>query len=637
MKKFYRFICFLCIALIAFTAVACSATSTAGNDENGNGNSIDNSSIVTDGETSNESYTSTTEYTETEQAIISSIDFDFDVFSDNTAIPEDATVINGSETNYTIKEAGSYVLTGEFPAGVTVKASIGEVHIYLNGATINSDSDNALAVKKGNNVIITAVSDTENTITSSGKNALNSNSDLYINGTGTLNVTSTEKNAIKVDSALKIVDATINLTSANHGVSAYSFAAKDCKITVLSATKDGIHAEMDDEITAWTMTDGYVVLFNVDYTCDVLGDGVQADTFVYIDGGNYNIKTTANFVSYTEWQANADNYDLTADDFRYAKSGNEYVKKSSKTISSITNLYAMEQGTKGIKVGEIDYETDDGTVTVTDGNYYIIIADGTFTINSADDAIHANSGNVTINGGTFTIATLDDGVTADALAKINGGVITVTECFEGVEGGYVEINGGKITLTCADDGINAAADDTSVKEYVKINGGFITIDAEGDGIDSNGTAQITGGTVYVFGPTAGGNSALDSEGTVVVSGGTVIAVSREAMDAISFGTPYVYATNVTLTKDSTISINGVVSVKVPKTYSGATVYISSASLTSGTSYTVTLGSLTKTVTATAGSVGGMGGGMGGNNMGGMTPPNGGNGGPRNQGGNMMIR
>ena len=93
------------------------------------------------------------------------------------------------------------------------------------------------------------------------------------------------------------------------------------------------------------------------------------------------------------------------------------------------------------------------------------------------------------------------------------------------------------------------------------------------------------------------------------------------MDAISFAKPYVSATSVTLSKDSTLSIDGVVSVTVPKAYSGATVYVCSEKLTSGTSYTLKLGTTSKTVTANSGSTGGMGGGAGG--MGGMTPPNGG--------------
>ena len=610
-----------CAAFIALFSVACDAAATTDstvNDDAATGG--DSSTVVS------------TDYTTTERAIVDAADFDFSEISASDGIPADAAEILPSATKVTLT-GGVYVLSGEYTAGIEITAET-DVHLYLNGAVI-SNGKKAIEILKGDtendvSVTVTVVDGTTNTISNTSKNAFDSAIPVVINGGGTLNVSTTGNNAIKVDGALKIVDVTLNIDNRGekNAVSAYSVAAQDCTINVTAAGKDGIHAEMDDAVTAWTAESGYVILKNVNFTADVSGDGIQADTFVYINGGNYDIKATAEFVSYSEWAANPDGYDLETDDFKYAKSGDTYTKKESKTItnSNVTSLYAMVQSSKGVKVGEIDYETDGAEYTVTTGNYYIVIDGGDFTINSADDAIHANSGNVTVNGGIFTISTLDDGVTSDGLTKINGGMVTVTKCFEGIEGGNVVINGGTINLTCSDDGINASSDDKSANIYIKINGGTIYIDAQGDGIDSNGTAEIAGGTVCVFGPTAGGNSALDSEGSVLISGGTVVAVSREAMDRITFNKPYVSATNVSLVSGNTVSIDGAVSVTVPKAYSGATVIICSENLTSGTAYTIRLGSASKTVTAATGSQGGFGGtgGMGGN--GGQGFPSGGAGG-----------
>ena len=598
MKRLFKLLSFMLIALIAILAVACS------------GNTNNNTS----GNTSTTGNTGSTkiEYTADEQAIIDAVSYDFTALKDDTAIPEDAAYVEASSSKVSLT-GGNYVFSGEYTKGITITAEK-DVHIYLNGATITNSGKKALTIEKGDtendvSIIITIVDGTVNDISNTeSKNAFDSGIPVYINGSGTLNVSSTGNNVIKVDGSLVIVDATINVeNSAKNAISAYSAMAKDCTITVLAAAKDGIHAEMDDDITAWTENSGYVVLYNVNYTANVLGDGVQADTFVYIDGGTYDITTTASFVSYSEWQGSVDEYDLETDDFKYAKSGNTFNKKSSKTINSITGLYAMEQSAKGIKVGEIDYEVDGTEYTVSDGNYYIIIQSGTFNINSDDDAIHANGGNIAITGGTFTIETLDDGITADLLVKIEGGNITVNKCFEGIEGGYVEITGGAISLTCTDDGINAASDDFN-NEYIKISGGTITVNAEGDGIDSNGTATISGGTVYVFGPTAGDNSALDSESTVNITGGTVIAISREAMDRITCNNPYI-TTSITISKDVAISVGGVVSgINVPKAYSGATVIVCSENMTANTAYTLTCGTKSVNLTAKTGSIGGMGGG-----------------------------
>ena len=597
MKRFLALLLIVCLALTAVLSIACNYTETP-------------VSPTDTGETK-------IEYTTAEQSVVDAAAYDFTALKADTAIPEDATNVEASSNKASLT-GGNYVLSGEYTKGITITAEK-DVHIYLNGATITNAGKKALTIEKGDtendvSIIITIVDGTVNEISNTeSKNAFDSAIPVFINGSGTLNVSSTGNNAIKVDSALKVVDATINVAnSAKNAISAYSFAAKDCTINVLSAAKDGIHAEMNDAVTAWTVDDGYVVLLNVNYTANVQGDGVQADTFVYIDGGTYDITTTASFVSYAEWAANPDEYDLEADDFKYAKSGDAFNKKSSKTITSSTvkSLYAMEQSAKGIKVGEIDYDVDGTEYTVENGNYYIIIASGTFNINSDDDAIHANSGNITISGGTFTIATLDDGICADLLAKIEGGAITVNKCFEGIEGGYVEITGGTISLTCTDDGINAASDDFN-NEYIKISGGTITVNTEGDGIDSNGSATISGGTVYVFGPTSGGNSALDSESTVNITGGTVVAVSKEAMDRITSNVPYVSATNVSVGSGTTLSINGVFGVELPKAYSNATVIVCSENMTANTAYTLVYGTKTISLTAKTGSTGGMGGGMGG--------------------------
>lgn len=438
-----------------------------------------------------------------------------------------ATVLSNDVT--TITSAGSYILTGAY-AGITVSVGNGETaHLFLNNATISGGAGIAiLNTNKKSTLIITACENTENEVASAADdaNAIHVKGTLKINGTGTIKV-SAKKNGIKVSEGLSIADSTINLTAGNHALSARFIEAENAKINVLSAGKDALNAECDDETQEFTLDEGYVSLKSSKVFASVSGDGIQADTFVYITGGSVDIKTAATFVSYSA--ESMATYDLTEDDFRYIKSGDTY-KKVADDITSKGARYAMIQSAKGIKCGEIKYEIDGTEYAVTKNTNYFIVIDGArVKINSSDDAIHTNSGNVLIKGGTLDLTTLDDGIHADELVKIDGGEITVNGSYEGIEGAYVEIGGGTIYITASDDGINAASDDESVNEHIIISGGTITVDASGDGLDSNGTIYVSGGTLIVYGPTTGADTGLDADGGILIDGGNVFVASSKEM------------------------------------------------------------------------------------------------------------
>lgn len=438
-----------------------------------------------------------------------------------------AAVLSNDVT--TITSAGSYILTGAY-AGITVSVGNGEtVHLFLNDATISGGAGIAISnANKKSTLIITACENTENEVASAADdvNAIHVKGTLKINGTGTINV-SAKKNGIKVSKGLSIADSTINLTAGNHALSARFIEAANAKINVLSAGKDALNAECDDETQEFTLDEGYVSLKNSKIIASVSGDGIQADTFVYITGGSVDIKTAATFVSYSA--ESMATYDLSEDDFRYIKSGDTY-KKVADDVATKGARYAMIQSAKGIKCGEIKYEIDGTEYAVTkNSNYFIIIDGASVKINSSDDAIHTNSGNVLIKGGTLDLMTLDDGIHADELVKIDGGEITVNGSYEGIEGAYVEIGGGTINITASDDGINAASDDESVSEHIIISGGTITVDASGDGLDSNGTIYVSGGTLIVYGPTTGADTGLDADGGILIDGGNVFVASSKEM------------------------------------------------------------------------------------------------------------
>ena len=260
---------------------------------------------------------------------------------------------------------------------------------------------------------------------------------------------------------------------------------------------------------------------------------------------------------------------------------------------------------------------------------FIYILGGTINITAGSDGMDASQ-NVTIKGGTFTLTVGDDGIHADGALTVVDGSITVTESYEGLEGQTVNIQGGTVTVTSSDDGINAADGSAAAMGpgaansscAINISGGEIRVNASGDGLDSNGDLTVTGSTVYVSGPTNGGGSALDYDGTATISGGVVVAAGYTGM-AQNFGSAstqgsilYTFSqtvsggTEITLTDSS-----GTVLAAFAPDKDYQCVVISAPGITTGSSYTVSAGSQSGTVTMDSliYGTGDMGGGMGGPN------------------------
>ena len=242
-------------------------------------------------------------------------------------------------------------------------------------------------------------------------------------------------------------------------------------------------------------------------------------------------------------------------------------KGSALTISGTGKLSINSTHGSGIKVKYNDTENDISTLCANDSNFWTetltIKDDPTINIvcNSDDEAAYKNNNYNTdkydahqdgissknslgIYGGTINIAAGDDGIHAEATAKITNGKITVSSSTEALEGAKVQIDGGTVNLKAYDDGINAANSDLTANTSgedtnifsITINGGTVTVDAEGDGIDSNGNAYITGGDVKVYGPSKGGNGALDvadQTGVFLVTGGTLYATAAGSDMAVT--------------------------------------------------------------------------------------------------------
>ncbi len=170
------------------------------------------------------------------------------------------------------------------------------------------------------------------------------------------------------------------------------------------------------------------------------------------------------------------------------------------------------------------------TGAVKDGlhaNDAVIIDGGTLDIAATDDGIQCEEGYIVINDGAINInstgkaitASYDTDNTIDPYLTINGGTITIDTKDEGIESkSILTINGGKISIKSADDAINAGT-------FIYINGGDIyAYSTSNDGIDSNGPITITGGKVLAIGAQNPEGGIDCDRSTFKITGGIVLGL-----------------------------------------------------------------------------------------------------------------
>ena len=402
-----------------------------------------------------------------------------------------------------IDKAGVYRLHGSLEGCVKVTAT-GSVWLVLDGAVIRSTDCAPIYISAATRTVITLADGSANTLSDSGTYAQNTDgdpsaalfckNDLTINGGGSLSIT-TAYNGIGCKDVLKIVGGSFDISAANDGI-------KGRDALVITAGSFGIVAGRDalksnnDNGTGW----GFIDISGGTFTLSAADDGIQAVTKVTVSGGTLSI-TSGGGTANAEAHAGS-GFDPHAD-FGGGSTGSDDDSEKAKGICC------------------------DGSIEISGGN---------IDINSADDALHSN-GLLAVSGGTVVIAAGDDGIHADTSITISGGDIKITDSYEGVESDKIYVSGGIVSVTAADDGFNASDGSSSSggmfnesgDSDLHFDGGAVYVNAGGDGLDANGSIFVTGGEVYVDGPTDSGNGALDSYNGIFVSGGTLIACGSTGM------------------------------------------------------------------------------------------------------------
>lgn len=515
--------------------------------------------------------------------------------SGTTASCADSSVsISGSTVTITAK--GTYRLSGTLSDGqIVVNApDTDKVQLVLDNAEITKKSGAALYVIQADKVFVTTVNGSTNTLASTGEfvstddnnvdGAVFAKSDIAFNGAGTLNISCETKHGVVTKDDLKIGGGTYNITSASQGLSGKDSVRIAAGTLNINSGTDAIHSENADDAAK-----GFIYIAGGTLELTSERDCIDASSTLTVAGGTFNLVSGGG------------------------------------SSSAQTHGGTDSESYKGMKSA--------GVLTITEG---------TFTIDSLDDAIHSNT-DVKIEGGKFEISTGDDGVHAGNETAISGGEMNISKCYEGIEGLTVNISGGKITLTSSDDGINVAGGNdggmgggfghdmfsSGGDSKLTVSGGEITMTVNGDGLDANGSLEVSGGTVYIYGPTRSGNGSLDYNQDGIITGGTVIAAGSSGM-AMNFGQDSTQGsmlvsvgnasagTEVKLTDSS-----GNIIARFTPAVSFQSVLISTPDITSDGTYTLSIGDSTQDITMSGyiygNGTGGFGGGRPGGNMGGMRP------------------
>lgn len=503
----------------------------------------------------------------------------------------------------------NYVLSGTIKSGSFKIYSDYKFGLGLNGVSIISTDGPALNVQSGKKVTVMLVGGTSNRLVDSStytayndedmKGAFFSEGQLNFQGNGNLLVIGRYKHAISSDDYIRIKGGNITISGAvSDGIHAKDYFRMDGGTLNIKASGDGIDCD-----------EGYIKIYAGNITIKSGDDAIVAsyedtdtsiDSSIAISGGAINITTTGQkaagiksdigSIGVTGGTINISTSGLAAKAFNaggnmtigggeltLATTGSAYYDTDDKDISSaagikcdgaltidkgVINITASGAGGKGISV--------DGDLIINDGTINVSTTGDLFKYGSDDTAAKAikSDGNVTVNGGSIIIK-------------------TTKEEAEGLESKKIlTINNGTIEIEAHDDCINAS-------NHIAINGGNIyCYSTSNDGIDSNGTMTITGGTIISSGTTVPEEGFDCDNNTFKITGGILVGTggaTSTPTSGVSTQRSVVYGT--TGTSGDLIHIEasdgtGILTYKVPRTYSQMTLLFSSPNMKSDVTYTI---------------------------------------------------
>lgn len=447
------------------------------------------------------------------------LDWSYDSVTASIVLAGSSAEIQGSGaaadgSTITIFAEGTYVISGTLADGQIVvdAADTDKVQLVLDGVSITSSSSAAIYVKSADKVFVTLKDGTVSSLATTGAFiAIDENNidgtifakdDLTINGTGTLEVSSTGHGIVCKDD-LTIVAATVDVSASGHAIQANDSLGIAEAALSLSAGSDGIHAADDEDVE-----EGWVYIASGTVSISAASDGIDASAEVQIDGGTIAISAGDDGV-HAE-------YDLVQN------GGDVTISKS---------YEAYEAATITVTGGTADM------VASADGLNATGISSGSSGGWGAGGGMEYNStAQITITGGTIYVDASGDGIDSNGDFTMAGGAVYVSGPTDDGNGALDYAGSGTIT-----GGTVVAVGSAGMPQSLTAAGsqGVIMVNVTGDSGSTIAIEDADGTVLASYAPTKSfGNIVISAPG--IERGGTYIlhvgSTSVEiTMDSLNYG------------------------------------------------------------------------------------------------------
>ena len=185
------------------------------------------------------------------------------------------------------------------------------------------------------------------------------------------------------------------------------------------------------------------------------------------------------------------------------------------------------------------------------GESSVVMDGGVVTVSAADDGVRGED--LTVNGGDLLVFSANDALKStgedvgSGVVEINGGHVDLVAEGDGVQAERLLVVRGGVTKVFAGGGHTVPPTDASTKGLkadveLIVEGGTVTVDSSDDSVHSDGDIRILGGRLTL----ATGDDAVHADGSLLVADGWVeVTASWEGLEAsqvtITGGTVLVWA------------------------------------------------------------------------------------------------